>query len=169
MGADFRSLLPKIFEHRLQCIMRAHWTQASMEFSEEIMTNPRAVPILVKSAVLQLKSSPEESHSNNKSHSKNADSAPPVILLDFPLLAEFCNSLLVSFNELRLWAPLSLRTILADDLHTCLMSAVQASTSCYRLACSGALESGSDTKVEMDNLAKELKCMAEQLAVTFFP
>ncbi|XP_033928723.1 conserved oligomeric Golgi complex subunit 8 isoform X2 [Melopsittacus undulatus] len=110
VGADFRGQLGPLFQHVAATAFRKAVEEAVEKFKEEmnsytLISTPAGlggstgVPVpMAQPGTLQ----------------------PPMVLLDFPPLACFLNSLLVAFNDLRLCCPIAL----AQDITTCLEDAL---------------------------------------------
>ena len=101
VGADFRPALVSIF------------SEATLDLALERL---HGLEIQFKSGIdqLALKASVTSTTDNSKKSNSGADQGsgdpfqPPLSLLDYPPLAELCNSVLMSLNEIRLCAPISL-------------------------------------------------------------
>lgn len=110
VGADFRGQLAPLFQHVAATAFRKAVEEAVEKFQEEmnsytlistpaVLGGSTGVPVpMAQPGTLQ----------------------PPMVLLDFPPLACFLNSLLVAFNDLRLCCPIAL----AQDVTTCLEDAL---------------------------------------------
>ncbi|CAG0901054.1 unnamed protein product [Darwinula stevensoni] len=95
MGGDFRALLPKIFQDAAIRSLKNSLADANMKFQDGLsllfLNAPANMPCLLSSTMA---SSQDDLH-------------PPLSLLEFYPLAEYTNSVLGAFNDLRLCCPLS--------------------------------------------------------------
>lgn len=92
VGADFRPALVGIFSNAALENAFDHLKGAEQKFKSGIS----------QMALKAITSKKEEA----KKTEENGDFQPPLALLDFLPLAELCNSILMSLNELRLVAPI---------------------------------------------------------------
>ncbi|NXY82657.1 COG8 protein, partial [Alcedo cyanopectus] len=111
VGADFRGQLAPLFQQVAAAAFRKAVEEAVEKFQEEmnsytLISTPAAV--LGGGAGVPVPAA------------QPGTLQPPMVLLDFPPLACFLNSLLVAFNELRLCCPIAL----AQDVTACLEDAL---------------------------------------------
>jgi hypothetical protein len=114
IGADFRPLLPTLFESRLLEIVNGYWNEMADRLHEELADESVEPPIVISEARV-----PRRNQKGAEGAVEGNDPtslAPPMMLLAYPLLAELCNAMLSSLNDLRLCAILTLRIQLAATL-----------------------------------------------------
>ncbi|KAM9183107.1 conserved oligomeric Golgi complex subunit 8 [Mergus octosetaceus] len=110
VGADFRGQLAPIFQRVAAATFSKAVEEAVEKFQEEMnsYTLISAPAVLGSAAAVPVPTA------------QPGTLQPPMVLLDFPPLACFLNSLLVAFNDLRLCCPIAL----AQDVATCLQDAL---------------------------------------------
>ncbi|XP_064638312.1 conserved oligomeric Golgi complex subunit 8-like [Lineus longissimus] len=111
VGADFRGLLPPIFQRAAMDGLHSILVDANKRFEESM----QSYSLLATSTV----SSPY-SYASQSLHL-----SPPMILLDFQPLAAYCNNILTAFNDLRLCAPISLAGRVALQVQKSLQEVVR--------------------------------------------
>uniref|UniRef100_A0A8B9EMI0 Conserved oligomeric Golgi complex subunit 8 n=1 Tax=Anser cygnoides TaxID=8845 RepID=A0A8B9EMI0_ANSCY len=114
VGADFRGQLAPIFQRVAAATFGKAVEEAVEKFQEEMnsYTLISAPAVLGSAAAVPVPTA------------QPGTLQPPMVLLDFPPLACFLNSLLVAFNDLRLCCPIAL----AQDVATCLQDALSKVT-----------------------------------------
>eukprot|EP00177_Eucheuma_denticulatum_P007368 GFKZ01013403.1.p1 GENE.GFKZ01013403.1~~GFKZ01013403.1.p1 ORF type:complete len:684 (+),score=91.43 GFKZ01013403.1:151-2202(+) len=130
VGADFRSVLPPMFEEAVLRIYNTHLNAALRQFEMMIEDN-RWAP--VGSSALRKERAQgytglagnlnKDQVTEENSGESGEQYAPPVGVLDSPPLAVFLNGILAALNELRLCAPVSLGLRLGRALHDVLVNA----------------------------------------------
>lgn len=110
VGADFRGQLAPIFQRVAAATFSKAVEEAVEKFQEEMnsYTLISAPAVLGSAAAVPVPTA------------QPGTLQPPMVLLDFPPLACFLNSLLVAFNDLRLCCPIAL----AQDVASCLQDAL---------------------------------------------
>lgn len=130
VGADFRSVLPPMFEEAVLRIYNTHLNAALRQFEMMIEDN-RWAPV-GSSALRKERAQGYAGLGGNLNKDQGAEEntgesgeqyAPPVGVLDSPPLAVFLNGILAALNELRLCAPVSLGPRLGRALHDVLVDA----------------------------------------------
>jgi hypothetical protein len=110
VGADFRTALIPIFSKAVLEVALEHFQGSEQRFKIGIDQ-------------LALKASVTTNDADKK---KSSDPfQPPISLLDFTPLAELCNTILLSLNEIRLCAPISLAPKMVDRIQDLLICAAQ--------------------------------------------
>lgn len=101
IGADFRSVVQRVFLARAMEISKSAWTSAGSHAMQSLAKGEFGTqPILPAAAA----------------GAGGDELAPSVVLLQCPVLVDFCNSMLRSFNDLRSFACLNLVGELAVEL-----------------------------------------------------
>ena len=109
VGADFRPALVPILSQAALEVSLEHLENAEQKFKSGI--DLMALKALVK---------------NQDTVQDQVDPfQPPLILLEFPPLAELCNAILSSLNEIRLCAPASIAAKIIGRIQVILISAAQ--------------------------------------------
>ncbi|KAK3741101.1 hypothetical protein QZH41_013924 [Actinostola sp. cb2023] len=125
VGADFRGLLPPLFQSAslkvyVVAVRDATKLFESVMSSYTLQTPPSVLTSAVMSTAIQRTDEP-----------KNL--TPPFSLLDHPPLAAYTNALLSAFNELRHCAPLALVRPIRDELHASLSAVVESTCTFHRI------------------------------------
>jgi len=117
VGADFRLSLVPILSKAVLDVALDHLEGSEQRFKQGID----------QLALKAMPSSSNISTSSSELDSKNPDQnlQPPLELLDFPPLAEVCNAILSSLNEIRLCSIMSLAPKLIQRIETILISCGQ--------------------------------------------
>ena len=99
LGADFTARLPGIFEPVLLQIITASWKDGAKQLTETLVTCREAgvATPLSTGSTETMESAPESSNPEEEGQPLR----PPRMLLNFPPLARFVNSILLGLNELR--------------------------------------------------------------------
>eukprot|EP00939_MAST-03C_sp_MAST-3C-sp1_P003857 g3857.t1 len=121
IGADFRSLLPPIFENRMHAMIVGKWKASLADFARALPSTFASQVAMTNLSIAPLSTRLE-------------DLAPPSTLLVFPFLAALTNGYLVSFNELRRCALSSLGTPLRQSLRESIFCVVDELASFKRQA-----------------------------------
>jgi len=123
-GADFRGRIAPIFEDAVAQKCQEQWNVACQALCADIKDaykkgqekdrhRPNTLPLYVPSGHWLKK---EQSRSVNKEEEKSGLEPPPITLCNFPALAQFLNTILTSFNQLRHCTPLLLQKRLKEAL-----------------------------------------------------
>ena len=110
VGADFRLSLVPILTQAVLDVALEHLEGAEQRFKQGIDQ------LALKSITLS---------KNSENNDKTEDLQPPLELLEFPPLAEVCNAVLSSLNEMRLCSIISLAPELIKRIETVLTSCAQ--------------------------------------------
>jgi len=113
VGADFRPSLAKILSRAALDVALEHLNGAEQRFKNGIE----------QMALKAIASTSTEEKAESKRDEDQYQ--PPIGLLDFIPLAELCNSVLSSLNEIRLCAPISLAPRIISRIEEVLISAVK--------------------------------------------
>lgn len=104
VGLDFRGLLPPLFEDAVHSLFSKNMRTAVENF-QLVLDSHRWVPL------------PAVGFPTNASYDESQeDVSPPSSLMEHPPLAVFVNGVSAAMNELRRCAPMSLKTVLAQEL-----------------------------------------------------
>ncbi|KAJ3681108.1 hypothetical protein LUZ60_015597 [Juncus effusus] len=105
VGLDFRGLLPPLFESAVFNLFSKNMSTAVENF-QVVLDSHRWVPM------------PSVGFGSNGSVDETLkdDVTPPFVLMEHPPLAVFVNGVCAAMNELRPCAPLSLKSILSQEL-----------------------------------------------------
>jgi hypothetical protein len=125
IGGDFRPLLPPLFESRLLEITNGYWADAAERMHTELADDDIEPPIVISEARVP-RAKKKGGDTAEEQNSDPSALAPPMMLLAYPLLAELCNAVLSSLNDLRLCAILTLRLPLAASLQQSLERVVSS-------------------------------------------
>jgi len=112
VGADFRPSLARILSRAALDIALEHLSGTEQRFKNGI--EQMALKAIASTA----------NEEKNESKREEDQYQPPLGLLDFIPLAELCNSILSSLNEIRLCAPISLAPSIISRIEEVLISAV---------------------------------------------
>ncbi|TMW56501.1 hypothetical protein Poli38472_006511 [Pythium oligandrum] len=134
VGVDFRAILVVYFEDHIVELLASSWQTACRDFKANLSLHALGGGGSTMSATPIVLASYRNSMNGNGSGtaspfqprvpSNDEDVSPPRVLMSFPLLAEFTNALLTSFNDLRLCTLASLNSRLAGRLHQTLATLV---------------------------------------------
>lgn len=113
VGADFRGLLVPLFQRAALEGLRNGVNKATIRFQETMQSFTLTTPATVVSSVLAASSSKDKLH-------------PPMGLLEFSPLAQYCNNILPALNELRLCAPIAIAAQAAQCIQESLENAASA-------------------------------------------
>ncbi|EDO31784.1 predicted protein [Nematostella vectensis] len=123
VGADFRGLLPPLFQSASLSTFLSATREATRSFEETMSSYTlQAQPSALKSTVL----------STTSSKTGDTSPTPPIGLLEHPPLAAYTNAVLSAFNELRHCAPVALAHACRDEIHTSLAFVVKATCAFHR-------------------------------------
>ena len=150
IGADFRSLLPPLFQ---QAAMRNF--MQSVEAAQGKFSVALSNYSLASSAVLHASSSLLAS--SFPSSGAGGVNIAPNQLLEFPPLAVLANGLVSALNDLRSCAPLALAPQIVHKMQTCLIQAAEELQAYYRT------ESGSASSTERASFTRLCLAFVEHL------
>eukprot|EP01087_Luapelamoeba_hula_P019127 TRINITY_DN6292_c0_g1_i2.p1 TRINITY_DN6292_c0_g1~~TRINITY_DN6292_c0_g1_i2.p1 ORF type:complete len:665 (+),score=130.15 TRINITY_DN6292_c0_g1_i2:18-2012(+) len=114
VGVDFRALLPPVFEKTINSMFTTMICDATREFCANLSHQKWIAPPKALSAAMMGGLDTVETIAH----------APPMLLLDYPSLAIYTNSLLTALNELRQCVPYSLRQSATSRLREEMMTAM---------------------------------------------
>ncbi len=117
VGADFRPALVSIFSKAALDIAFEQLEGSEARFKNGIDQ------LALKASVTD--STAAKTHGPVNSGEGADPYQPPMSLLDYPPLAELCNSILISLNEIRLCAPIALAPKIIKRVQEILINAVQ--------------------------------------------
>ncbi|GLD93971.1 hypothetical protein PINS_up002576 [Pythium insidiosum] len=204
VGINFRAILVVFFEDHVFNLMAESWDTACRDFAEALAahaitgtlsSSTSRTPIVLGS---YRHSRTGDALSNGGSHTATLrqqlssssllqpedDVSPPRVLMSFPILAEFTNAILSSFNDLRLCTLTSLEARLAQRLQTALESVVlTVQTFCAENKLQLLTANGSTATVEpttprnaasssenkVAQLTESMRFMCEALATELLP
>ncbi|XP_074640947.1 conserved oligomeric Golgi complex subunit 8-like isoform X1 [Tubulanus polymorphus] len=112
VGADFRGLLPPIFQRAALKEFDAALKNANSKFDEAMQS-------------YSLLSSPGLTTTTHSNLTHSMQLSPPLVLLDYQPLAAYCNNILTSFNDLRLCVPISVAGNVAEKLQASLAHVIR--------------------------------------------
>ncbi|XP_023703994.1 conserved oligomeric Golgi complex subunit 8 isoform X3 [Cryptotermes secundus] len=146
VGADFRGLLAPIFIRTVSQNFEHAVRKASKKFEQDMenFTLPKLPQPSLPKSVPSSESAKQEHH-------------PPQCLLEFHPLADFCNGILIAFNELRLCAPIAVADNVTNQLKESLSGAASCTLAFYRQ------EQQALTQVEKDNFTRFCAYFAGEL------
>ena len=129
IGADFRLSLVPIFKEAALDLALGVLQGADVKFAQDIdqlalkatVTSTNAA----NSKILEKRKDDSKTAENDEAARHNDDFSPPVSLLEFVPLAELCNAILSSFNEIRLITPLAICPQLVSGIQYLLESAAK--------------------------------------------
>ncbi|XP_043278291.1 conserved oligomeric Golgi complex subunit 8 [Venturia canescens] len=142
VGADFTCRMSDIFVHVIGNKMRKNIALATKKFDKDMET----FTLINKLHRIDVKTDTQIKSEN-----------PPEQLVDFYPLAEYCNGLISTFNELRLCAPVALSDISTRLLEDSLLSVAKAILLFYKQ------EQQAFTTAERENMIKFAECFSDQL------
>ncbi|KAJ1527092.1 hypothetical protein ONE63_008632 [Megalurothrips usitatus] len=144
VGADFRGLLAPIFVKALQQSIEVSIVKATRKFEQDMenFTLPKKVSPIARSF-----GSMQDSHEEH----------PPETLLEFRPLADYCNAVLMCFNDIRLCAPVALAAKATSLLQESLCSVARCMLAFYRQ------EQQALTLPEKEAFTRFCSCMADHL------
>ena len=108
LGADFSCLIPPCFINRAKQIMHSNWNQAALTAKESILAGDFGEPFPSVPAM----------HAPTTNQTTSTSLTPPLTFLEFPIVVEYVNSLLRSFNDLRLFTNTDMYVALAKEFVT---------------------------------------------------
>ncbi|GLH07420.1 Conserved oligomeric Golgi complex subunit 8 [Gryllus bimaculatus] len=118
VGADFRGLLAPIFVRVVSQNFQASVKKATNKFEQEMESF-----VLSKSTAAAAAAAVSSRSVTNITEQK--PEIPPNSLLEFYVLAEYCNGMLTAFNELRVCAPVAVCQIVTESLKLSLKTVVE--------------------------------------------
>uniref|UniRef100_A0A2P2I3N7 Conserved oligomeric Golgi complex subunit 8 n=2 Tax=Hirondellea gigas TaxID=1518452 RepID=A0A2P2I3N7_9CRUS len=124
IGADFRPLLPDIFQEAATRQLERDIRTANHKFDESLSAFSLLDAFPVMTAPPQL-------------HTQGSSSRPPLALLEFPPLGHYVNSLVVAFNTLRLCCFTALLPTLLSLLTASLSKVVRSLVELQQVECAG--------------------------------
>lgn len=145
VGADFRGLMAPIF---IKVV--------SQNFDNSILKVTRRFEIDIDGFTLINKFSSGLTRQKSTSNESDTNS-PPESLLDFQPLATYCNGVLITFNELRLCAPIAIANCVTKIIQQSLENVARSIFAFYRQ------EQQAFTQNERDNFLKLCSCFAYEL------
>ncbi|XP_034242696.1 conserved oligomeric Golgi complex subunit 8 isoform X2 [Thrips palmi] len=143
VGADFRGLLAPIFVKALQQSIEVSIVKATRKFEQDMenFTLPK-----IHSSIARSLGSMQDSNEH-----------PPEILLEFRPLADYCNAIIMCFNDIRLCAPVALAAKATSLLQESLCSVAKSMLTFYRQ------EQQALTSTEKEAFTRFCACMADHL------
>lgn len=134
VGSDFRPLLPPIFVQRVRELMIAQWEPAALTFHDLAAIGNWG------------ESLSNASLSSSAKPTTTDDSTPPMAFLAFPIVVDFVNSMLRSFNDLRSFAAVNCIRDLVIELKKCMDTVVLGLESYHASVANGLIAPSSGGK-----------------------
>ena len=130
IGADFRLCLVPVFQDAALAIALGILQGADSKFShgvEELALKASLNARMQNTGDYTQADGSTRTTGQNKNETESKDDInPPMSLLEFPPLAELCNTILLSFNEIRLVTPLAIAPKLISTIQSLLLSSAKS-------------------------------------------
>ena len=130
IGADFRLCLVPVFQDAALAIALGILQGADSKFShgvEELALKASLNARVQNTGDYTQADGSTRTTGQNKNETESKDDInPPMSLLEFPPLAELCNTILLSFNEIRLVTPLAIAPKLISTIQSLLLSSAKS-------------------------------------------